>query len=178
MSALDVRLIIVGAHSKLELAPYVTAKGAGTFTDAGSSIGGATLEEKVEHHLVEIDQRLGAVMAVPSKREVEVKVKLAQGELDNLRLALGIPSAGLTGTPPNLTLRSDLSRGELYFQARLTGKGLGTTGVRTWTGWRSYAKALAAIPFKKDAEQSYELTLGVCEETTGSGTDSWLMVDA
>jgi hypothetical protein len=177
MSALDVSKVVVGAHSKLEAAPYVTAKGAGTFVDLGASIGGATIEQKVEHHMVSLDQRLGDVMAVPKRREVELKCKLAQSEIDNLRTGLGLPTTAVTGTTPNFTIKSDLSEAELYFQLKLTGKGLGTTGVRTWTFWRAFAKAIAPIVNAKDAEQAFEVTFGILEETTGTGTESWMAVE-
>jgi hypothetical protein len=178
MSALDVTKIVVGAHSKIEVAPWVTAKGAGTFADAGASNGGLTFEEKVEHHMVEIDQRLGPVSAHPKKREGEIKVKYSQAEIDNLRIALGKPSGSVTGTPPDFTFKSDFSATEQYYQIKVTGKGLGTTKVRTWTFWRCFAKAMAPIPQKKDSEQFFEVTFGVLEETTGSGTDSWQVVES
>lgn len=177
MSAGASSLVLVGALSKVELGPWVTAKGAATFADLGFTLGQATIEEKVEYHEVDVAQRLGIIKRVPKKRTCVVKGELAQGELDNLRSILNKPTGALTGTPPNSTLKSDLSAGAQHWQARLTSPGGGTTGVRTWTFW-DVVPVCGAIPFGKDVEQKIPFELHVNEETTGSGTDSWQAVDS
>ncbi len=173
----DVTKIAVGAITSLEIAPYVASKGAGTFADVGFTLDGYTFEEKREDHETIVDQRLGVVKRKPKSRGYEFKTSLAQAELENYRLALGIPTADLTGTPPNLTLKSNLSRVDQPYQMRVKGPGLGTTGVRTKTMW-SVDLHVGPIPTVKDGEQKLPLTGMGREETTGAGTDSWLVVDA
>jgi len=170
---MDITNIIVGAHATFKIGPWVTAKAAGTLVEVGATAGGVTLDPKMTPHLVSIDQRLGDVMAVPVKREMDMKLRLLEGSIDNWVTAFGQPVANKTGTTPNWTLLVDPSAGELYYQTELKGKGLGTTKVRTITTWRNYIKELTAIPFKKDGEQGLEITLGVLEETSGTGADNW-----
>lgn len=175
--AFDITKILVGANSLFKLAPWVTAKGAGTFVDVGATLGGVSLAPKTDYHQVFIDQRLGPVSAIPIKREYEVKVKMLQADMENLRFATGQPAANKTGTPPNETLKIDFSAVEQYYQGQFVEPGIGSTKTRTVTLWRCYPKDLAPIPAKKDEEQAYELTVGVLEETTGTGVDSILIVD-
>jgi len=165
--------ILVGAHATLSIGAYVASKGAGTLTEVGSTLGGVQIDPKTEHYMVEIDQRLAAVAAVPKKREVEVKVKLMEATLANLQTALAQVAGALSGTA---TLLYDLSAAELYYQVQLVGKGAGA-GTRTVTFWKAFIKDLGAWAFQKDNAQSLELTLGICEETTGSGVDSIRVVD-
>lgn len=169
--------IVVGAITSLEIAPYVASKGAGTFQDVGFTIDSYTFEEKHEDHETFVDQKLGVVKRTTKMRAYEWKTALAQATLENYRLALGIPTADLTGTPPNLTLKSNLSRGAQPYQTRIKEPGVGTTGVRTKTMW-SVDLYAGAIPSGKDTEQKIPLTGMGREETTGAGTDSYMIVDS
>jgi hypothetical protein len=175
--AQDVTKIVVGAITSIEIAPYVASKGAGTFQDAGFTLDGYTFEEKAEFHETVPDQRLGVVKRERKAAGYEFKTSLAQAELENYRLALGIPTADLTGTPPNLTLKSNLSRKAQPYQCRIKEPGLGTTGVRTKTMWAVDLQC-GAIPSAKDSEQKLPLTGMGREETTGAGTDSYMIVDS
>ncbi len=176
--AFDITKILVGANSLFKLAPWVTAKGAGTFVDVGATLGGVILTPKTDYHPVFIDQRLGPVSQIPIKREYQIKTKMLQSDMENLRLSLGQPAANKTGTPPNETLKIDFSAIEQYYQAQWVEPGIGTTKTRTVTSWRCVPTDAAPIPAKKDEEQAFELTLTVCEETTGTGVDSILVVDS
>jgi hypothetical protein len=124
--------------------------------------------------LVEPDETLTPVRAVPSKREYELKIPMMQAELEKARVAMGQPAANLTGTPPDLTLNVDANAGEQYHQIKViaAGGGVGTTGARTCSYWRCYLKSVAEIPFLKDGEQMYDMTFGVLYEETGTGSDT------
>ena len=166
--------VLVGAPATISLGPYVTAKGAATFSDIGFTIaGGVTLDPKVELHYVEVDQKLGQLAGIPKKRELELKFRMAEATLDNLRLVLSQPTSNLTGTTPNYQLHLDASAPEQYYQAKIVGKGLGTNAVRTVTLWKVTPKNQGAWMFKKDDYQMPEVTFHVFEETTGTGTNSW-----
>jgi hypothetical protein len=166
--------ILVGAHATLSIGPYLTGQVSSTgLTEVGSTFGGVQIDPKTEHYMVEIDQRLAAVAAVPKKREVEIKVKLMEATLANLQNALAQTSGALSGTN---TLRYDLSAAEVYFQMQLVGKGAGA-GTRTITFWKTFIKDMGTWAFQKDAAQALEVTFGVVEETTGSQSDSIRVVD-
>ncbi len=163
--------IIVDAHATFNIGAYVTAKGAGTLVDVGFTQDGVSFKPTVEHKMVEVDQHLAAIRAVPMKREYEIKVKILESQMEHLRVAMGQPDANLTGAPPDETLDIDDDAGEQYHQISLVGTGLGTTKVRTLTFWRCFIKDVAEIAMKKDEVAFIELTIGVLRETTGAGND-------
>lgn len=175
----DIQNIVIGAPTQIAYAPYVTAKGAGTFYDVGHSIGGVELIVKTERHEVIVDKYLGPVSSEPTKRNVQVKFKLAEAMMKNLALVLGSdPAVAVTGGDPTFTFKHDMSVRAYYSQLKVVGRGLGTTKVRTLLAYRTVAGEPEAIPFKKDSEQVFGTTVEVMEETTGAGTDSWNLVDA
>lgn len=166
--------VLIGAPATFKIGAYVDSKGAATLADAGFTLGGVTFDPTVEFHEVEVDQYLAKLSAVPKKRDAEIKVKLVEATLENLRIALGQPAANLTGTAPDLTLLMDASAGEAYHQIQFVGPGVGTTGSRTITAWRTYVKQMTGYAMMKDEKQIIDLTFGLCEEVTGTGADSFL----
>src|SRR5437773_4974060 len=165
--------ILVGAPTTVKFASYLAAKVVSlTYTDVGFTMGGVTFDPKVEFHLVSPDQVLGNVAAVPKARDLEIKVKLAEATLTNIQFALAQATGNLSGTSSLFYQASDP---EIYYQLQVVGKGNGATGVRTMTAWRTYMKDMGGLMFKKDAAQEVELTIGVCEETTGSTSSGTFM---
>jgi hypothetical protein len=175
----DVQNIIIGAPTQVAWAPYVTAKGAGTFYDIGHTMGGVQIIPKTEDHDIIVDKYLGAVGAEPIKRSEEVKFTMAEGMMKNLSLAMGSdPATAVTGADPNFVYKHNFSERAYYSGLKVVGRGLGTTKVRTYLAYRTRSVEQEAIELKKDAEQAYKVTVRVYEETTGSGTDSSNWTDA
>jgi len=165
--------ILVGAHSSVKMAYWITGRVAhSTLVDLGFTMGGVTFDPKTELHLVEVDQHLAHVAAEPRLREAEVKFKLLEATPENIRIALAQPLTNITGTPPDVTLSFDADAPAQYYQLQFAGKGHGTTAVRTWTFWRTYIKAITGYQMGKDTEQALDVTVGILQETTGSGTAS------
>lgn len=164
--------VLVGGASKIEIAAWITAKAISlTYTDIGYTKGGVTIDPKVELHNIEVDQALGYLAAIPKKRELEIKMRMMEVNLENVRLALSMATGNLvTSAGVNGTLTLQASQTEQYFQMRITGKGVGSTGVRTAIFWRCVPKDLGNLLFKKDDEQGPEVTWQVCEDTTGTNT--------
>lgn len=158
----------------VSVSDYVTAKGAGTFTDVGLTKGGVTIAPKTTYYAIEGDQHLGEISGIPTKREVDVKFAMAQTEAEKLRLVTEQPAGAVTGTPPNLTAAIDANALEQYHQLQLSiaGGGVGTTGLRVFTFWRCVFTQVDPIPYKKDAEQLYSVNVRVYQELTGAGNDS------
>lgn len=169
--------IIVGA-AVVKVSDYVAAKGAGTFTDVGGTLGGTMWIPKRTYHDIKTDQFLGTLRKVPIDFAGQLKFKMLEGTLANFRLAMEQPSANLTGTPPNLTLKIDYSAAEQYHQLQLIGVGLGTNKVRTVTAWKCVFGACAEVPFRKDAEWAMDTTVDVLEEIDGAGVDDIDFVDS
>lgn len=163
--------VLVGGASKVELAAYLSSKAVSlTYSDIGYTMGGVIIDPKVELYNVEVDQALGILAAIPKKRDFGVKMRFAEGTLDNLRLALSLPTSTLTTSAAGGTLSITASAPEQYYQMRITGKGLGTTAVRTVVLWRTVPKDLGTVSLKKDDTQGIETTFQVCEDTSGTNT--------
>ncbi len=163
--------VLVGGASKVELAAYLSSKVVSlTYSDIGYTMGGVIIDPKVELYNVEVDQALGILAAIPKKRDFGVKMRFAEATLDNVRLALSMPTSSLVTSGTGGTLSITASAGEQYYQMRITGKGLGTTGVRTVVLWRAVPKDIGTIIFKKDVAEAPEVTFQICEDTTGSNT--------
>lgn len=168
--------VLVGAPATFKFANYVTARAvASTYTDVGLTQDGVTIDPKIELHEVVVDQFLGKIAAIPKARDLEIKAKFAETSIENMRAALAQPAANITGTG---ALRYDASAGEQYYQIQIIGKGLQALGLRTITVWRAFVKDVGSWMFKKDANQAFDMTFGVCEETTGSTAtkDTFLQV--
>lgn len=169
--------ILVGAASSVKMGAYVSLKAAATLSDVGFTIGGVMFDPTVELHQVEVDQQLGVLAAQPKKRDVEVKFKLAEATIENLRLVLAQPTGNVTGTTPDFTLYYDASAVAQYYQLQIIGPGLGTGSTRTITMWKAYVKDVAAITMQKDGEQALDMTLGLCEDVSSTTTpDSFLQI--
>ena len=164
--------VLVGGASKVELAAYISSKAvSSTYTDIGYTMGGVTVDPKVELYNVEVDQALGVLAAIPKKRDLEIKMRFAEVNAENLLFALGLPTASITTNgSTNSTLSLTASAGETYYQLRLTGKGTRGAGVRTCIFWKTITKDLGTLMFKKDDTQGPEVTFQVCEDTTGTNT--------
>jgi hypothetical protein len=163
--------IIVGGASKVELAAYLSSKVLSlTYSDIGYTMGGVTVDPKIELYNVEVDQALGILAAIPKKRDLEVKMRFAEVHLDNINLLWNSPTAVLTTTANTGTMALMASSGEQYYQMRLTGKGTRGAGTRVCTFWKAVPKDLGTLLFKKDDVQGPQVTFQICEETTGANT--------
>lgn len=160
--------VLVGAPTTVKIAAYLTAKAVSlTYVDFGFTQEGVSIDPKTELHMVVVDQSLGNVAAVPKARDLEIKVKLAEATMTNIHYALAQASGSISGTS---AVFFDDNAAEIYFQLQVIGKGLAASALRTMTAWRAYVKELGSLMFKKDANQSLDLTFGICAETTGSTT--------
>lgn len=160
----------------VSIGDYVTAKGAGSLTDVGATLGGASIG--VTHTLkrLETDQQLGEVGGVPSKRVMELKFAMIESDMEKFRIAFGQPAANKTGAPPNYTLVVDADAAEQYHQLSFVSKGTGTTKVRTITFWRCAVVGIEPVAYKKDDQQTYTVTVAVFQETTGAGLDTFCKI--
>ncbi len=164
---------VIRGITKVEIGPWVTAKGAATLVDMGYlGAAGCTVQPKVTYHEVDTSQHLAPIHAWPSKREVEIKIPMSEADANKLLMAfnIAVDVTHQTGTTPNFTNLIDADAAEAYHQIKITMKGVGTTAVRTQTYWRCVPTACDAIPFKKDGEQVYNMTFKPTFEETGAAT--------
>jgi len=147
---------------------YVSAGGAGSFTDFGYTAEGTKLGFKSTFFDVEAEQSRAAIKKIPLKTEATLKVFIMESMLASMRVVLGMPSGNLTGTPPDLTLLlGDAS--ELYFQLKTVSVGVGTTGVRTILLWKCVPSLDGDIDFAKGAVQRMDTTFTALSDASVSG---------
>jgi len=160
----------------VKIGPYVTAKGVTTPLDVGLTKGGVMLGYKPTYYPIEGDQYLGELAGVPTKRELEVKFTMTETDHTKILLAFMEDDATYkTGTTPNWIIAMDAGAPEAYrcLTLSIPGGGLGTTGLRTINFHRTVCAACDPIPYKKDGEQLYAVTMRVYQEITGTGVDSF-----
>jgi len=161
----------------VKVGPYVTAKGVITPLDVGLTKGGVTIGPKATYHPIEGDQYLGELSGIPTKRELEVKFTMTETDYSKLMLAFMMTDdvAHKAGTTPNWIINVDADSPEQYrcLVLSIVGGGLGTTGLRTLTFWRTVCVACDPIPYKKDQEQMYAVTMRVYQEITGTAVDNF-----
>lgn len=161
----------------VKIGPYVTAKGVTTPLDVGLTKGGVMLGYKPTYYPIEGDQYLGELAGVPTKRELEVKFTMTETDYSKLMLAFMMTDdvAHKAGTTPNWIINVDADSPEQYrcLTLSIPGGGLGTTGLRTINLHRTVCVACDPIPYKKDGEQLYAVTMRVYQEITGTGVDSF-----
>jgi len=164
--------VLVGGASQVAVATYISSKVVSlTYTDIGYTMGGVTIDPKVELYNVEVDQALGVIAAIPKKRDMECKMRFAEVMLENINIIWNSPTVVLTTSgSTNGTMSLMASAGEQYVQLRIIGKGTRGAGTRTATFWKAAVKDLGTLMFKKDDVQGPEVTWQICEDTTGTNT--------
>lgn len=169
--------IIVGAAT-VSIGDYVTAGGAGSLTDVGHTKSPTTLASTYEDFEV-ISERVGGVLKkVPQMTRHKFKASLTEATIEHMRIAMRQPSANVSGTPPDLTLRVGASA-EQYHQFTLVTVGVGTTAVRTLTIWRGIVESVSEIPYAKGAEQMFEIVIdALLDETVATADKFFKVVDA
>jgi hypothetical protein len=127
---------------------YVTAGGAGTFTDVGYLDGPITLELTWEDVEYEPEQEDGPILSEPVSTRAALKFMMSEQSVDNFLLSLRQPAANKSGTGDDLTLLVGGAQAQ-YHQMKIVGKGPGTTAVRTWTIWKCATESASGITVTK-----------------------------
>jgi hypothetical protein len=163
--------VLVGGASLVAVSSYFTNNTVSlTYTDIGYTMGGVTLDPKVELYNVEVDQALGILAAIPKKRDFTVKMRFAEVNLENINVLWNSPTVVLTTTGNTGTMALMASAGEQYVQLKIVGKGTRGALTRTCYFWKAVPKDLGTLMFKKDDIQGPEVTFQICEDTSGSNT--------
>ena len=173
----DVDKVLFGA-GVFSIGDWVTAGGAGSLTDVGHTAGPIEMQIAREDVEVDSEQVIGSMRRVPTGIKYTIKVPMKEGDLENMRIALGEPAGSLTGVAPDETLVVG-SPIEQYHQATIVTKGIGTTGVRTITLWKLYPESIDPIPHAKGAPQMVSVTFhALHDESLATGDKVFKAVDA
>ena len=128
-------------RADISISAWVTAGGAGTFTDIGHLEGDAMLEFDREDLMEGSEQVLGSLFSEPIKFGARLKFAAKESSLDNMQKYLGQPAANLSGIVPNKTLLIG-DPVATYYQIKVvtkgerTAQGATTAAAQTWTFWR------------------------------------------
>ncbi len=174
----DIKNAPVGA-AVVSLGAYVAAGGAGTLTDVGYIKEGVELHDQTEDYELETENTQGPLRSVPIKKDVTVKVVMAENDLDKLAKLVRQAAAALTGAAPNKVLSVSGDQ-EMYFQLQIVTKGVaGATGVygtRTITCWRAVPKTRDAIKFTRKGEQVVGVTFKLMEDPSAASSGSFYKI--
>lgn len=166
----------------LDISAYVTAGGAGTFTNVGYTKGPLTVDLGQSQFESKAEQVLGSLNVIPIEFKPMVKATLLQSNLDLLQEIINQPAANLTGVAPNKVLLIG-DPVESYYQVKITGKAIASTagvhGTQTILLWRCAFTAVEPIGHAKDNEKVYGITLvPVYDETLATADKYGKITDA
>lgn len=176
---------LIGAAT-VSLAAWVTAAGAGTFVDIGHHEAAVEITWKTERAKFSAERLPGVARSYPHTHGADIKIKFKEMTIAdatnalNMMNALGLATTAKSGAAPNLTMFDD-GPIERYQQMKITGPGVGTTGVRTYTFWRCAADGPPTIAITKTDYQSMEVTFeALCDESVAAGVNGqfFKVVDA
>jgi methionine-rich copper-binding protein CopC len=162
--------LLYGAPEYVKVGPYGTAEG--SCTNIGFTDGGVEIIPKLSIEKRRVDQRLGAVAADAKEADFSLKITLAEASLDNLRIAMGLPSAALSGGV--LSVGSNI--GVQYLTVYLQGPGPGASNAtRHVKVQKCYVDGPDGIKMNK-AKNVLQITLELLEDTTQAANEEWMKV--
>lgn len=173
--ALDATKILVGA-GVFKITAYVTTGGVGTgIADLGHTLSPLKYSAAYENFDVETERSVGTVLTFPVKVDHTVEVTLGQAELDNLRIALRLGSANLSGT--NILYVGDpISQ---YHQIQMVGPGpAGGTQGRTVTMWKAQVINFDEWSFAKAGVQGLAVKFRLLRDDTVTTDKYFKITDA
>lgn len=141
-------------------------------TDVGFSDGGLTLMNSKSITKRRVDQVAGPVVANIEEINKQIKVTLAEADLNNIRLALGLPAGALVGNVLSIGENEGVPGDEptyytLYFQG--PGPGGGTRHV--WVP-KCYIDGDIPIVISK-ANGNIEITFELIQDVTQAANEQW-----
>ena len=162
-----------GVLAQVELSPWVTAGGAGSFLDLGA-VRGLSLDIKQTMKQVEADNSLYPLDVYPTKAEAILSFEVQQADLKKMANALGELTAKVIivgATSASLPLGQPT--GGNYWQVRISAPNVGgmkpgsdTYHNRTHTLWRCVQEPALTMKLVRGDETVYKFSLHVVLDTT------------
>jgi len=175
--------IVIG-KADISISDYVTAGGAGTFTDIGYTKGPCTIEPNITDYKIVPEQVLGVLRSIPVSMDYKLKFSMMETDLPKLRRVLRLPAANLvvTGTTPNIT--ETLSVGdsvETYNQLKVITSGAkraiqDAVVTRTYTFWKATCESIEPIGHTKEQEAVCGVTFSLTLDDSVATADKYFKV--
>jgi hypothetical protein len=166
----DTAGIIVGGAELFVCARNTTTPGTvGTLFSVGYTLNELSFDPTIEDMSVDVEQRISPANSFIVGSKMALNVDLAQNNLQNMRLAMALSSANLTGSANGALLTfNDPSDENLQAQFVVKGPGTGTTHAGTltdtYTFWNCKARLKGPITFGKKIVQKISLSLIILPE--------------
>lgn len=156
--------IIVGVGASLKIATAGTVEGSAT--DVGATEGGLEFSIEREYFEKTADQSINILEMIKTSEKPKFKVTLAETTLDNLRLAMDMPSGALAGS--TLTFGGDATATELVIYANVISP---SGGTRKYTFHKCIPISAATHSAKKDDKTMIEMEFAIIADTTKSANE-------
>ena len=157
----------------VSMSAWVTAGGAGSFTDVGYLDGPIELGLNWEDAEFEPEQEDGPILSEPTSTRGSLKFVMSEQSVPNFLTAFRQPTANQTGTGDNLTILVGAGTSGQYHQMKIVGKGPGTTAVRTWTVWKCATESIGGISVSKKEFGKVEVTMKVLLDPSVTTADKF-----
>jgi hypothetical protein len=162
-----------GVLAQVELSPWVTAGGAGSFLDLGA-VRGLAVDIKQTFKQLEADNSLYPLDAYPTKAEATITFEVLQADLKKLANALGelVAKVQVTGATSAIFPWGQPTGGN-YWQLRISAPNVGgmkpgsdTYHTRTHTIWRCVQEPALNMKLVRGDETVYKFTFHALLDTT------------
>jgi len=162
-----------GVLAQVELSPWVTAGGAGSFLDLGA-VRGLAVDIKQTFKQLEADNSLYPLDAYPTKSEATITFEVLQADLKKLANALGelVAKVQVTGATSAIFPWGQPTGGN-YWQLRISAPNVGgmkpgsdTYHTRTHTIWRCVQEPALNMKLVRGDETVYKFTFHALLDTT------------
>lgn len=173
--ATETKAIVIGA-GQVSLSAYVTAAGAGAFTDVGHTKGPVTLKQSHETYKIQSERAMFPLAGVPTGASAQLKVPMIEATSERLRAVLKQPTANLSGGPTVGTLLVG-DPVALYHQIKVvvTNANVGATApsttTETWLFYKSQVSDISEIGYAKGGERMYEATFDLYKDESVATLD-------
>jgi len=162
-----------GVLAQVEVSPWVTGGGAGSFLDLGA-VRGLAVDLKQTFKQLEADNSLYPLDAYPTKAEATISFEVLQADIKKLANALGELTSKVTVVgATSATLPLGQPTGGNYWQLRISAPNVGgmkpgadTYKLRTHTLWRCVQEPTINMKLVRGDETSYKFMYHVVLDTT------------
>lgn len=156
--------IIVGVGSSVKLATAGTAEGSAT--DVGATEGGISISIDREYYEKTCDQSINILEMIKISEKPKIKMTLAECTLDNLRIAMDMPSTALVSS--TLTFGGNSTDTELVAYLNVIAP---SGGTRKYTFYKCVPISATEHAYKKDDKSMIDLELQIIADTSKSANE-------
>jgi hypothetical protein len=167
--------LIYGKPDYIKIGSYGTAEG--SCTNVGYSDGGVNVKWNPKYTNRMVDQVIGPVKANLDEVMAQVEITLAEASMDNLRLAMGLPSAAVSSSVMSIGANIGAPGSEPnYLTVYMQGAGPGgASATRHVKIQKCYSSGSVEEKFEK-GKKVYKITLDLIYDTTAAANQEYMVI--